>query len=164
MSNRELKIWRRSLVGLLALVGLAAEAVAGPIYESTNLVTGTSMNLTEIVLPSQGTLTVTMKDVQWPALLSTLSFNLVSPSGVIGSNSMNGATEKVWQFGINAPTTLYASIFAAPAVAMAGMYSVKLDFTAGPPVPLPAAGWMLISGIAGLLAFGPRQKLSHKSG
>lgn len=156
----------RHLLAALLLFGLSmsarAEMVTEKLFESTTLVTGTSLNLTELALSSAGTLIVELTDMKWPDLLGTLSFSLAEAGHVLEAHAMNGAEHAVWNIDIQDPTTLYAAVFAKPAAAIqAGMYNVKISYQSLPPVPLPAAAWFLISGLAGLVAFRPKQKLSQ---
>jgi hypothetical protein len=89
--------------------------------------------------------------------LNALSFTLFDATHVVGIK-----TAGEWAFDITSPSTFFASIFAAPGLTKAGLYNVQINFqSAAAPVPLPAAGWFLLSGLAGLAAIRPKQKLSQ---
>lgn len=148
------------LLGCLS-TSVQAEAVTEKLFESTVLVTAsTSMNLTDLNLSSPGKLTISLNDLAWPALLDTLSFSLTDATHVLQTFAATGPTN-TWTFNVSAPGTYYGTIFAKPsAAARAGMYHATYSYESVAPVPLPAAAWLLFSGIAGLAAFKPKQKLS----
>lgn len=148
------------LLGCLSVSARAA-TVTQQLFESTTLVTGSSMSLTDLELTSPGTLVIKMKDLAWPGLLNTLSFTLTDATHALQTFSLGGATSGTWSYEVTAPGTLYAAVFAKPSSTLkAGMYYVDVSYQTTP-VPLPAAAWLLISGIAGLAAFRPKQNLSQ---
>jgi hypothetical protein len=138
-----------------------AETVTQQLFKSTTLVTGTSMNLTEFNLSSPGTLVIELDDLKWPAALDALSFSLTDASHVLQTfTASTGVASNTWTFAVATAGTFYGSIFAKPnSTATAGMYYANVDYQSVAPVPLPAAAWLLLSGIAGLAAFKPKHKL-----
>lgn len=135
-----------------------AEVITETLYQSTTLVTGSSMSIAVLNLDTPGKLTVSLTDLEWPSdLLACLSFTLTDAKSVLGIGSGSGS----WDFEIESATTLYAIFYAAPsAIAKAGMYYADVSYTSVAPVPLPAAFWFLVSGIAGLFAMRPKQNTS----
>lgn len=140
-----------------------ADMVGTKLFESTTLVTQPNIDLQTLNISGAGTLTVNLTDLKWPDLLGTLSFTLFDATHVIGSYTLSNALNGTDGFQINTAGTYYASIFAAPATGKAGgLYDAQIYFQKfAAPVSLPAAGWLLISGIAGLASFRPKQKLSQ---
>lgn len=156
------RIARMMVLGALLVCGAAtavqAETLPGNIlFQSSTMVTSANINLTELDITTPGTLYVSLSDVKWPSALNALSFTLFNSSEIIGTKLAGN-----WTFDIASPSTFFASIFASPGSATAGLYNVQINFqSAVAPVPLPAAAWLLLSGIAGLAAVRPKQKLSQ---
>ncbi len=165
MNGQAMPVLRRWLAGLVLGVlatSAHAEMVTDTLFESTTLVTGTSLTLTELNLTTPGKLIIDLDDLGWPTLLSTLSFCISDATHVLQSYVLSDTASGSWSFDVQAAGTLYATIFAKPdAAAKAGMYHVEVGFEHGSPVPLPAAVWFLLSGLAGLTAFRPKHKLSQ---
>ena len=168
-SRNDLIKWGAALLLGLLCCTARADVLGTKLYESTPLITGSSMTVTELDLGSSGVLTVKLTDMKFPDLLKTLSFTLTTATSVYEPTHVldtTVATSGSWSINIAAPVTLYAAIFALPQTGAgkigAGMYDAQISFVAGAaPVPLPAAGWFLLSGIVGLAAFRPTQKLSQ---
>jgi len=139
--------------------------VTQPLFVSTTLVTGTSMTLTDLNLSTPGTLMIELDDLKWPAALQSLSFTLTSATEKLQTfTAVSGAAHNTWTFDIGTAGTYYGSIFATPnANSKAGMYYANVSYSNVAPVPLPAAAWLLLSGVAGLAAFRPKHKLSQFS-
>jgi hypothetical protein len=150
------------MLGCLS-VSAHAETVTQKLFESTTLITGgVRMDLTELDLATPGTLLIELKDLQWPTMLDTLSFSLTDANHILQTFTASKTVAKnTWTFDVNAAGTFYGSIFAKPSTtSKAGMYYANISYQSVAPVPLPAAAWFLISGIAGLAALKPKQKLS----
>lgn len=152
---------RHAAVGVLLAGGAMtahAETVATTLFQSTTMVTSANINLTELDLTTPGTLSVSLTDLDWPSALNALSFTLFDATHVVGTQGSG-----TWTFDIASPSTLFASVFAAPdSSAKAGLYNVQISYLAtAAPVPLPATAWFLLSGVAGLAALRPKQKLSQ---
>jgi hypothetical protein len=145
-------------------IATASATASSELYKSTTLVTGTSMTVAELAVVGPGTLTIELKDMNWPGLLDTLSFSLTDSVHALQTYTLGGAASRIWTYSISAPSTLYAAIFAKPSsTSKAGMYYANVSYQSVPPVPLPAAAWFLISGLASVAAFRPKQKLSQIS-
>ncbi len=149
------------LTGCVAMSPAQAEMVTQQLFETTTLMTGTNINVAEFNLTTPGTLVIELKDLQWPALLNTLSFSLTDATHVLQKFTANGGAVNTWTFDVSAPGTFYGAIYAKPAPASAGLYYANVSYQSVSPVPPPAAAWFLISGIAGLVAFRPKHKLSQ---
>jgi hypothetical protein len=152
-----------ALAGLLlggVSISAHAETVTQTLFASTTLVTGVNMNKSDLNLTTPGTLTIELDDLNWPAMLDTLSFSLTDTQHVLKTFIASKTDLKnTWTFDVNTAGTLYGVFFAQPsASAKAGMYYANISYSNVAPVPLPAAAWFLMSGIAGLAAFKPKQK------
>lgn len=150
------------LLGCLS-VSAQAETVTQKLFESTTLVTGTSMNLTEFDFTTPGTLVIELDDLKWPSALDVLSFSLTDATHVLKTFTADStATKNIWTFDVAGPGTFYGGIFAKPSAATkAGLYYANISYQSVSTVPLPMAAWFMISGIAGLAAFRPKHKLSQ---
>lgn len=154
--------WMAALLVSWVSLPVQADVVTEPLFETTTLVTGKNINLAEFNLSTPGTLLIELKDLQWPALLDILSFSLTDATQTFQKFTANGAATNTWTFDVAVPGTYYGSIFARPsASAQAGLYYANVSYKSISAVPLPAAAWFLISGIAGMVAFIPKQKLSQ---
>lgn len=155
------------MVGTVCLWGSVcafADSLPAPLlssetpYSSLGFVRGGSLTSATMMTASAGTVTVKLSDLNWQQALGTLSFSLSNSTSKLLSTSGAG----VWSWNIDAPTLLYASVYAlASGAKNAGLYAIDISFTPsqlpeGAPVPLPAAVWLLISGMAAL--FRPRRK------
>jgi hypothetical protein len=147
---------RLGLNVLVALAALAAApfASADPIVvEASPLISGTQSNMYTFSAPSAGSVTVSLANIDWPQRLSSLSFALATSSGVVKTFSGEGQQT----IGLGSAGTYYAIVTGvadATAHWNLGMYSLRMTFSTlsgpGPTVPLPAAVWLLLSGIAGM--------------
>jgi hypothetical protein len=158
------KAIRRSFkLGLLAPVaalGMAAAPHAWAdslLLAQSTLVTGSESTVDSFTTTSAGKVTVRLQSLDWPAPLSALSFSATSADNVLaywnGGGSMDGGE---MTFNVSAPGTYFAHIMATSAPSRfginAGLYSVYMTFQSA--VPLPASGWMLLTGmfvLAGLV-------------
>jgi len=108
-----------------------------------------------LALASAGTLTVTVFDIGVPQLLQSLSFAITDTNSVLQKLTNAGTLT----YSVTGPMTLFANVYAVPdSSAGTGVYHINVSFA--PTVPLPAAGWLLFSGLTGLTAF--RRKAQHK--
>lgn len=152
---------------LLSMTGTVTHAatVTQPLLESTTLVTGTTLTLTEFNLAAPGSLLIELNDLKWPAAFESLSFSLSDATHIFQTFTANNvAGTNSWTFDINTAGTFYGAIFAKPTTSSkAGMYYANVSYNSVSPVPLPAAAWLLLSGIAGLAAVRPQHKLSQLS-
>lgn len=121
---------------------------AGESVNSTQLVWGTSLSVSALQISRQGTLTVSLTDIEWPSALSSLSLLVTDLKGMW--QKIDGGVENL-TFDLTGSGRLYLAVFAqSDSRFMPGLYNLQANFT---PVPLPAAAWLLLSGIGGLAAF-----------
>ena len=132
---------------------LAPPLTASTPYSSVELVRGASLEAKMMMTQSAGTVTVKLSDLTWSQALGSLSFSLsTSTSQLIPATNGSG----VWSWHVDAPTLLYASVYAAASGPKnTGLYALNVSFvpSLGPeqtPVALPATLWMLLSGLAAL--------------
>jgi hypothetical protein len=86
--------------------------------------------------------------------LQSLSFAITDATTVLQRLDAPGELT----YKVMGPATLFANFYATPnPLAGVGLYHFTYSFV--PAVPIPAAGWLLLSGLAGLSAF----KKTHRS-
>lgn len=142
-----------ALVAPVALATLAAAPHARAddiLLAQTTLVTGTVSTVDSFTAPSSGTVTVNLQSLNWPASLNALSFSATSANQVLASWSGTGLASDVATFNVTAGTYFTHIIATAGGMLDMGLYSMMLTFTptgSPPPVPLPASGWMLLTGV-----------------
>jgi hypothetical protein len=141
-------------IGLLApvaAIGLAAAPHARAdsiLLAQTTLVVGSQSTVDSFTTSGAGTVSVHLANISWPMQLQSLSFAATSASQVLwsggGAMSNEGAT-----FNVSSGGTYFAHIMATAQGALnIGLYSVLMTFTPSTsPVPLPASGWMLLTGM-----------------
>lgn len=122
------------------------------LYQGVTSFTTVDMQRIELPVSQSGTFQVTLTDLLFPAGAATLSFALVDGDAVLGV--INGSGSLQYSLVTSGPKTLFGYTYAvgAPGVS-AGAYSLEVTYA---PVPLPAAAWLLLSGL-GLLGFGVRR-------
>ncbi|MES1263296.1 MAG: hypothetical protein ABUL69_02995 [Peristeroidobacter soli] len=99
-----------------------------------------------------GTVTVTLQDLGWPAKFDSLSFAASTSTSLLAQMSAPGRLT----FQVDGPNNYFATVYGlANAAAGSGLYSLNLSYA---PVPLPAAAWLLLSGLALL----PRKTNRHQ--
>jgi hypothetical protein len=147
--RRSLKL---ALLAPAALVGLslAPHAQAESILlAQTTLVSGSVSTVDSFTAPTAGTVTVNLQSLNWPAPLAALSFSATSASQVLASWNGMGLASDIASFNVSAGTYFAHIMATAASGAQApldlGLYSMMMTFT--PSVPLPASGWMLLTGM-----------------
>lgn len=144
------RLSKLALLTPLALSGVAIAPHAAAetiLLAQTTLVAGSESTVDSFTAPTAGSVTVNLQSLNWPTPLSALSFSATSASSVLASWNGTGLTSDVASFSV-APGTYYAHIMATANASSAldmGLYSMMLTFT--PSVPLPATGWMLLTGL-----------------
>ena len=133
--------------------GVPLQSLAGgPVssLNSTQLVWGTSLTVTQLAAPSTGYLTVRLADIQWPQQLQSLSVLVTDLNGMW--HKIDGATDDDGLFfQLSGAANLFVAVFAqSQDKYLPGLYNVQASFS---PVPLPAAAWLLLSGLGGLAVF-----------
>ena len=153
------------LLAPLALTGLAIAPHAWAdniLLAQTTLVSGNESTVDSFVAPTAGTVSVSIESLNWlPSTLgglNALSFSATSANQVLGSwnSSGTGLLGGTANFQI-AGGTYFAHIMASASGTIdMGLYSLMMTFTPNgtPTVPLPASGWLLLTGmfvLAGLV-------------
>jgi hypothetical protein len=152
---------RRVLGAVLALAAIAAAPLASAdtlLVEASPLISGTRSDVYTLSAPKAGSVTVSLSNIDWPERLSTLSFALVTSSGVLKTFSGEGQQT----VDIGTAGTYYAIVTGTAAAGRwnIGMYSLRMSFSTleNPTVPLPAAVWLMLSGLAGVLGLTRRKQ------
>jgi hypothetical protein len=114
------------------------------LYAGTTLFTGVSFTQFELDVPAAGLLTVRLQDLEFPSLTGALSFALVQGGTVLGLLPGAGVLE----IDLTGPAELFAFVYgvATPGVNV-GSYHLDITQTYQQPIPLPAAFWLLLSGL-----------------
>ena len=143
-----------ALLAPLALTALTAAPHARAdtiLLAQTTLVSGTVSTVDSFTAPSAGAVTVTLQSLNWPTALSALSFSATSATQVLASWNGTGLSRDVATFDVGAGTYFTHVMATAGGVFNLGLYSMMLTFTPNTsPVPLPASGWMLLTGLFAL--------------
>lgn len=114
---------------------------------STRLVWGTSLTVDALSLGSRGTLSISLSDIEWPAALSTLTLLVTDLDGMW--TKLEGPGDLT--LNLSSPAKLFVAVFAKSEGRYSpGLYHLSASFA---PVPLPAAAWLLLSGLGGLAMF-----------
>ena len=154
--NRIMKMRKFLKLGLLAPLTLAGLAVTphawadSILLAQTTLVAGTVSTVDSFTTSGAGTVSVTLQSLNWPTQLNALSFSATSASQVLASWNGTGTTltGSTTTFDVGAGT-YFAHIMATAGGALnLGLYSMMMTFSPSTPtVPLPASGWMLLTGM-----------------
>jgi hypothetical protein len=152
--------------GSVAAAALALICVAGPqrakadqigdaaLLQQTTLVFSQQTNLYAFDAPSAGTLTISLKDWEFPVELQQLTASIMSQDQVLGSWDPSGTSGGQYELQIQ-NGGLFDAFVAAQAGTFAGLqfgaYSMSIGFEpSATPVPLPPALDLLLGGL-GLL-------------
>jgi hypothetical protein len=154
MTNTMRPCLKLALLAPLALIGLAATPDARAdtlLLAQTSLVSGTVATDNSFTAPTAGVVSVNLQSLDWPAQLSALSFSATSANQVLASWNGSGTniTGGTMTFDVGAGT-YFTHVMATAASGPLdpldlGLYSMIMTFT--PSVPLPASGWMLLTGL-----------------
>jgi hypothetical protein len=140
-----------ALLAPLALIGLATTPDARAdtlLLAQTSLVSGTVATDNTFTAPTAGVVNVNLENLDWPTQLSALSFSASTSNQLLASWNGSGSsiTDGTVTFNVSAGTYFtHVMATAAPGGLDLGLYSMIMTFT--PSVPLPASGWMLLTGL-----------------
>jgi hypothetical protein len=139
---------------------LAATGQTLSLYDGTTLFTGVSFTQLSLSLPGAGDLSVTLQDLEFPAVTGALSLALVRNGEVLDVLSGTGAFDVAFP----GPAQLYAFVYAVAAPELnVGSYYLNIQHQLQEPVPLPGAAWLMLSGVGLLASVARRRSNSSKS-
>jgi hypothetical protein len=106
-----------------------------------------SFSRIELEVPSSGLVSVSLEDLLFPQAAATLSFALVDGDSVLGV--INGSGTLQYSIVTSGVKSLFAYAYAVAAPGVnTGAYALNITHDAAvAPVPLPAAAWLLLSGL-----------------
>ncbi|MEO8019357.1 MAG: hypothetical protein ABI769_16220 [Pseudomonadota bacterium] len=118
---------------------------SGGTISRTEMINGIDSIVLPFIVPvgmQGGILTVTLADLAWPGAMDSLSFSAATSTSLLAQLAAPGTV----RVGLDAAGTYFATVYgvANPNVG-SGLYSLNLSYS---PVPLPAAAWLLMSGLA----------------
>jgi hypothetical protein len=145
---------KAALLAPVALIGLAAAPYARAdslLLAQTTLVSGTESTVDSFTTAGAGTVTINLKNVDWPTPLTALSFSATSADHVLAHWDQTGSVDStIMTFDVATAGTYFAHIMATAGGTLdLGLYAMTMTFTPSA-VPLPASGWMLLIGIFAL--------------
>ena len=160
-----------ALVAPLALTALAVAPHAradSVLIGQTNLVNGSASTVDSFTAPTAGAVTVSLQTLNWAqTAVSSLSFSATTASQVLTSWNGTGISSDTVTFDVAAGTYFTHIIATAGGQWNVGLYSMLLTFapSSGPPtVPLPASGWMLLTGLFVLAGLARAMRPSELTG
>lgn len=122
---------------------LQGSTPGGTSIRTTQLVWGTSLAVNSLSLPSAGIVSIKLTDIQWTETLDSLSLLITDLDNLWTRHDGSGNL----LINVSGPTQLFAAVFARSQSGEVGVYNLQASFS---PVPLPAAGWLLLSGLGAL--------------
>ena len=125
---------------------------AGSLFDRPNAVWGSSLRVDSLSLPGRGRLSITLDDLGFPQQLESLSLLVTDLHSIFKRIDGEGSL----LFDIGGPGQLFVAVFARTEDRFTpGLYAVTTHFSA---VPLPAAAWLLLSGLGGLATLVRRRR------
>jgi hypothetical protein len=137
------------LLSLLLAPMVQAESV---LLSDTSLVSGSQSEVFSFQAPGPGILSIQLTDVDWPQTLSSLSFMAGTGSQVLTSWSDTGSQSRAnLSFQITGGHYFADVLASAGGTLDLGVYSLSIQFTPTSPVPLPASGVLLLTGLVAII-------------
>lgn len=125
---------------------------SGSLFGRPTVAWGTSLRVDSLSLSSPGTLSIRLSDLNFPQPLESLSLLVTDLNGLL--QRLDGPGSLLIDLG--GAAQLFVAVFARTEDRFTpGLYAVTTQFS---PVPLPAAVWLLLSGLGGLAAVVRRRK------
>jgi hypothetical protein len=142
------RTWQISMA-LILLGAASAPAVQAEtiLVSQSTMISGSFSAVYSFATTQSGTLNLHLENVAWPERLASLSCNLYTNEGMLGSI----ATDGMLSIAVTGPGTYYSHLFAQAAGALdLGVFSFNVTFEPSvAAVPLPAALWLLLSSLCG---------------
>lgn len=139
--------------------GISLQSIARPaqggLPNLTQLVWGSSLTVTSFNLSSAGQLSLDLKSIDWPNPLTELTLLVTDMNDVWERLDVSSGVNNLL-VNVGAPGQFFAAVFARTVDSSTpGLYHLDASFA---PVPLPAAAWLLLSGLGGLAVTMRRRK------
>lgn len=135
----------------LSTCGLAQ---AETLISQTGLISGRQAFTFELDVDGAGTISVLLADLNWQGRLANLSFSLSQTQLLepVAVKPLAAGSTPVQMYEVASAGTYYAHVSGeATGLYGIGLYALHADFEAlEAAVPLPAAGWLLLSGAGAL--------------
>jgi hypothetical protein len=134
----------RPPASLFAVVQTPVSLAPGASIARTEMISGTDSITLPFIIPvgfTGGSVTVTLSDLGWPGLFNSLSFSATTSTSLLAQLAAPGGMT----FDVTGAGMYFATVYgvADPGLG-SGLYSLNLSYA---PVPLPAAAWLLASGL-----------------
>ena len=155
-------------LGLAMLAAGPAKAAQVDLLAETGLISGHQSFTFELKVQGPGDLTVSLSDLHWQGTLKNLGFslsdsaNLIPDAGEPGLDTTGQGGAHL--FHVSKPGTYYAHVSGDGSGPYGlGLYSLHCSLNPVSPVPLPAGGLLLASGLLGTWRSWRRKKSVMRS-
>lgn len=151
---RPMRLLQVLLAAAALLVIVPATQADEVLYQHNTFFQDVDAQTVDLTAPGAGSIDVSLTDIGWPTVLQSLSFTVSSdPTTLLAPRS--SLVPDV--FDVTGPEALYAHISAVagslgiPGLPNLGAFSLEITYSPAT-VPLPAAGWLLFSGLLMMVA------------
>jgi len=128
-------------------------SASGSLFGRPNVVWGSSLRVDSLSLSSRGSVTIQLRDLHFPLGLDSLSMLVTDLHGLF--KRIDGPGDLL--VDLSGPAQLFVAVFArTDNRSTPGLYAVTTTQVSA--VPLPAAAWLLLSGLGGLAAVVRRRR------